>query len=124
VTESPEGTRCRWCSRPIDPRPGPGRKREFCKPSCRQADYIARQRSSEAGLSEDELIVTRAALDDLRDKLYELEAAVEDVERDLEKAESEQDVRDALQWLLEAARPLTRAGLSANPRAEGPEGCG
>ena len=58
------------------------------------------------GLNESELIVARQALDDLRDKLYSLEAAVEDVERDLAVAETEQEVRDALQWLLEAARPL------------------
>jgi hypothetical protein len=58
------------------------------------------------GLSESELIVTRAALDELRDKLYVLEAAVEDVERDLEAAEGIEDLRAALDWLLAAARPL------------------
>ncbi len=58
------------------------------------------------GLGEAELIVTRQALDELRDKLYVLEAAVEDVERDRLAAETDQDLRDALEWLLEAARPL------------------
>jgi hypothetical protein len=67
---------------------------------------VARQRSAEVGLSESELIVARQALDELRDRLYVLEAAVEDVERDLSEAESEQDLRDALRWLLDAARPL------------------
>jgi hypothetical protein len=106
VTESPEKPRCRWCGRGIDRRPGPGRPKQFCRPSCRQADYIARQRSAEAGLSETELIITRTALDELRDKLYVLEAAVEDVERDLADGDGEQVVRDSLQWLLAAARPL------------------
>ena len=63
------------------------------------------------GLSESELIVARHDLDELRDKLYVLEAAVEDVDRDLAEAESEQDLRAALQWLLAAARPLM--GLSS-----------
>ena len=58
------------------------------------------------GLNESELVVARQALDELRDKLYSLEAAVEDVDRDLAVAETEQDLRDALQWLLAAARPL------------------
>jgi hypothetical protein len=58
------------------------------------------------GLGEAELIITRQALDELRDKLYVLEAAVEDVDRDLQGAEAEQDLRDALDWLLQAARPL------------------
>jgi len=52
--------------------------------------------------------VTRAALDELRDRLYVLEAAVEDVERDLETAGGEQDLRDALGWLLAAASPLVK----------------
>jgi hypothetical protein len=67
---------------------------------------VAGQRRAELGLSESELVIARQALDDLRDKLYALEAAVEDVDRDLAVAESEQDLRDALQWLLDAARPL------------------
>jgi hypothetical protein len=106
VTEPTEGRRCRWCGRAITVVPGPGRPREFCKQSCRQADYVARQRAAEVGLGEAELIVTRAALDDLRDRLYVLEAAIEDVERDLPEAESAQDLRDALTWLLAAARPV------------------
>jgi hypothetical protein len=107
VTESPGGPRCRWCGRGIDPRPGPGRPKEFCKPSCRQADYVARLRRTEVGLSEHELIVTREALEDLRDKIYVLEAAIEDVDRD------EDDPQEALSWLLEAARPVVEAGLPA-----------
>lgn len=98
--------RCRWCGRPFEAAAGPGRPRQFCKAGCRQADYIARQRSAELGINESELVITRAALDELRDRLYVLEAAVEDVERDLGESESEQDLRDALTWLLAAARPL------------------
>ena len=61
---------------------------------------------AELGLSESELVVTRQGLDDLRDRLYVLEAAVEDVERDLAEADGEQDVRAALTWLLAAARSI------------------
>jgi hypothetical protein len=86
--------------------PGPGRPKEFCKQSCRQADYVARQRSTELGLGESELIIARTALDDLKDRLYVLEAAIEDVERDTDEAATQQDLRDALTWLLAAARPL------------------
>ena len=110
MTEPPGERRCRWCGRAIAVAPGPGRPKEFCKQSCRQADYVARQRSTELGLSESELIVARAALDDLKDRLYVLEAAIEDVERDL--ADDEPDLRQALDWLLEAAKPLLDHGLS------------
>lgn len=106
MTKPPEGQRCRWCRRPIEVRPGPGRPREFCKAGCRQADYVARQRRAEAGLSEAELIVTRRALDELQDRIYVLEAAIEDVERDRAAAEAPDELAEALDWLLEAARPV------------------
>jgi len=108
VTQSVVDHRCRWCGRRIEVRPGPGRPREFCKPSCRQADYVARQRRNEVGLSESELIVTRTALEDLRDRIYVLEAAIEDVERDL--AAGDADAGECLRWLLEAARGVTAQG--------------
>lgn len=50
--------------------------------------------------------MTRVALEALQDQLYVLEAAVEDVERDLDAASDVGELRDALQWLLAAARPL------------------
>jgi hypothetical protein len=106
MTESPDERRCQWCRRVLPPRRGPGRPQVFCRQACRQAAYVAGRRRDELGLSETELIVARAELDELRDKLYVLEAAVEDVERDLADAESEQAVRDALAWILAAARPL------------------
>jgi hypothetical protein len=99
--------RCRRCGRPIDQRPGPGRPREFCGESCRQIEYQRRRRAAELGLSESELVVTRAELDELRDALYVVEAAVEDVDRDLEASPDDpEEVRRALEWLLQAVRPL------------------
>lgn len=75
-------------------------------------DYAARQRSNELGLSEAELVVTRAQLEELHDRLYVLEAAVEDVDGDLsESGDDPDEVRRALDWLLDAARPLVRRRL-------------
>lgn len=85
---------------------GPGRPRLFCKAGCRQADYVARRRSAELGINETELVIARTALDELRDRLYVLEAALQDVEGDLDGAAGEQDLRDALDWLVAAAQPL------------------
>jgi hypothetical protein len=52
--------------------------------------------------------MTRAELDELRDQLYMLEAAIEDVERDLVGTPTKQDYVEAVAWLVEAARPLLR----------------
>ena len=98
-------TACRWCRRPID-QPGVGRPREFCRRSCRQRDFEARQRAASHGLDESALIVARGELDRLRDELYVLACAVEDVERDLAGEPEADDYRDAVRWLLDAARPL------------------
>lgn len=73
---------------------------------------MARLRRTEVGLSEAELIVTRTALDELRDRIYVLEAAIEDVERDREAAAGEQDLAEALEWLLQAARPVITLNLT------------
>lgn len=111
--------RCRWCRRVLPPRQGPGRRREFCSQACRQWDWVARQRARELHLAEGELVVARRELDALRDDLYVLACAVDDVDRDLagDGQPTRQQLQDALAWLLEAARPLRDREV----RAPGPE---
>jgi hypothetical protein len=56
-------------------------------------------------LSEGELVITRAELDGLRDRLYVLQCAVEDVEHDLaERGDDPEDRERAFAWLLDAAK--------------------
>lgn len=119
MTELEVDRRCRFCRRPLPAAARTGRPREFCRSSCRQQDYVRRLRAQEVGLAEHELVVTRAELDELHDLLYVLEAAVEDVDRDLAGSPSPAEVRQALDWLLDAARPLTarRLGGAENPRS-------
>ena len=108
--------RCRWCRRALPERRGPGRTREFCSQRCRQWDWVSRQRARELELSEGELVVAKSSLDELHDELYVLACAVDDVERDLAAADgapSADDVRQALDWLLEAARPLRDREIAA-----------
>ena len=101
VTEYP----CVWCGRRIAVRGGAGRPRRFCRQSCRQRDYEARRRSTELGLSEGELVITREELESVRDRLYVLECAVKDVEADLaERGDDPEDRQRAYDWLLDAAK--------------------
>jgi hypothetical protein len=69
---------------------------------------VARQRARELHLAEGELVVARRELDALRDDLYVLACAVDDVDRDLgsDKAPTRQQLLEAVEWLLQAARPL------------------
>ena len=105
-TDRDGGGKCGWCGRPLPPPARTGRPRKYCRAVCRQRDFEARQRTAEVGLTETELVVARQALEDLHDQLYVLEAAIEDVERDLQGSPTKQDYADAVAWLLQAARPL------------------
>ena len=107
MTKRPGEHRCKWCGRAFELVAGPGRPALYCRRSCRQRDYEARRRAGELGLGETELIIAKSELDALRDALYVLEAAVEDVDKDLaDAADDPVEVRRALDWLLQAARPL------------------
>lgn len=103
---------CAWCRLPVH-KASTGRPRKYCSQACRQWDWVTRQRAAELRLSEEELVVARAALDDLKDRIYVLSCAVEDVEDDLrpDVDPTMRDFRKALEWLLEAARPLVREPL-------------
>ena len=118
AVERPDRTvrRCRWCRRVLPERSGPGRPREFCGQPCRQWDWVSRQRARELQLSDDELVVVRTELEQLRDDLYVLACAVQDTDRDLEALgdrPSAREVRNILEWLLDAARPLGEREISA-----------
>lgn len=112
VTEPPTTRACRWCGRPFEVVGGAGRPRRFCTQACRQRDYISRLRARDAGLAETELVITRAELDELRDKLYVLECAVEDARRDLAAGG---DPTEALDWVIESAVPLFATPLGETP---------
>jgi len=103
---------CRWCGRPLVESTGAGRPRRYCKQACRQRDYEARRRSAELGLGEHELVVTRAELESLRDRLFVLERAVEDAEVDLRQPEARRaaELRRIMDYVLESARDCVRAG--------------
>lgn len=96
--------RCRWCGRRLPERTGPGRPRRYCRAGCRQQAHLARRLAETHGLGDGDVIVDRTRLDDLQSALYCLEAAIEDVERDLAGSPTAREVREALVWLLDNAR--------------------
>lgn len=72
---------------------------------------MARKLAASHGLGDDDVIIDRATLEELQGLLYCLQAALEDVERDLAASSDPADVSDALAWLRENAEPLARARL-------------
>ena len=67
---------------------------------------MARKLAASHGLGDDDLIVSRTELDELQSRIYCLQAALEDVQRDLAVADGPADVREAFDWLRENARPV------------------
>ncbi|MBU6328366.1 MAG: hypothetical protein KGR18_00255 [Acidobacteria bacterium] len=94
--------------------PGRGRPRQFCRDGCRQQAYLARRLAAAHGLGDDELVVAREALEELQSRLYCLQAALEDISRDLARSSEPEDVAEALAWLRENAEPV--ASMWIEPR--------
>ncbi|CAM8625134.1 hypothetical protein MCETE7_00286 [Acidimicrobiia bacterium] len=109
-----EVRRCRWCGRPVAENLRAGRPRRFCRDGCKQQAYLARKFAEAHGLDDDDVIVPRDRLEELQSRLYCLQAALEDVDRDLAVSADPSDLADALSWLQENARPL--AGVWIEPR--------
>jgi hypothetical protein len=76
---------------------------------------MARKLAASHGLGDDDLIVSRTDLEELQSRLYCLQAALEDVTRDLAVSDDADDVREALAWLRENAQPVADCWIE--PRA-------
>ena len=92
---------------------GPGRPKEFCSQRCRQWDWVSRQRATELALSENELVMTRDELDKLKDQIYVLHCALQDVRTDLASPrQTKETLQEMLGWLMDAAEPIASASLT------------
>ena len=109
--------RCRWCGRRFEPTPGRGRPRQYCRQGCRQQAHLARKLAASHGLGAEDVIVARADLEELQGALYCLQAALEDVDRDLAGASTPTDVEDALRWLIDNARPVAQCWIEPQAQA-------
>lgn len=103
--------RCRWCGRRLPDRVGRGRPRRFCRQGCRQQAHIARKFAAAHGLGDNDVVIDRSRLEDLQGTLYCLQAAIEDVDRDLAGTPSHAEVNEALRWLLDNARPVAASWI-------------
>jgi hypothetical protein len=79
---------------------------------------MARKLAASYGLGDDDVIVPRDDLEELQSLLYCLQASIEDVDRDLAESNRADDVRQALRWLLENARPLADVWIEPRTAAE------
>ncbi|NNG34461.1 hypothetical protein HKD39_01735 [Nakamurella sp. DB0629] len=70
---------CLWCGRELGEQPTMGRRRQYCRQSCRQRAYENRTTMASAGLPEDAVLFTAGERQLLADKLFQVRCAAEDV---------------------------------------------
>jgi hypothetical protein len=103
-----EQRRCGWCRRVLPEQGSVGRPRQYCGQACRQRAYEQRSATSKAGLSGDVVLVNRAELDGLQDRLYQLRCALEDVQTLLTERPTKAELERSLADLLRSTGRLDR----------------
>jgi hypothetical protein len=112
-----EERRCGWCRNVLPAQESVGRPRLYCGQACRQRAYEQRSATAKAGLSDDVVLVTRAELDGLQDRLYQLRCAIEDVQTLLTEKPTKAELARSLDELVRSTGRLDRLWL--NGRAAG-----
>ncbi|MGY1745862.1 hypothetical protein [Blastococcus sp. SYSU D00695] len=100
--------RCGWCRRVLPQQGSVGRPRLYCGQACRQRAYEQRAATAKAGLSGDVVLVTRAELDGLQDRLYQLRCALEDVQTLLTERPTKAELEQSLAELVRSTGRLDR----------------
>ena len=103
-----EMRRCGWCRRVMAPQGTVGRPRLYCSQACRQRAYEQRAAAAKAGLPDDVVLVSRAELDGLQDRLYQLRCAVEDVQTLLDDKPTKAELERSLADLVRSTGRLDR----------------
>lgn len=111
-------SRCEWCGAEFAAPGGPGRPARYCRRSHRQRAYEARRLAGERGINPEEVLLSRRTWEALRDALYRLEAASEDVAMDLMAGRpTKAEYVEALAHLSSAVRELQE--IAVEPLAIG-----
>jgi hypothetical protein len=107
-----EPRRCGWCRRVLPQQGSVGRPRQYCGQSCRQRAYEQRTATTKAGLPDDVVVVRRAELDGLQDRLYQLRCALEDVQTLLTERPTKAELERSLADLVRSTGRLDRLWVS------------
>jgi len=98
---------CAWCRRPLARTATTGRPKLYCGQPCRQRAYESRRHAGTLGIDPENVLLRKEELERLHDRLYELEAALEDVAMDLQDDHSPKAVKEALDHLCGVASRLS-----------------
>lgn len=94
---------CGWCGREITD-VGLGRRRRYCRQSCRQRAYEQRATVRGTSLHPDSVVLTAQEATELRDRLYEVRCAAEDIATAVDEGAQSTELDELCQALMRAAR--------------------
>lgn len=98
---------CQWCGRPVS-QPASGRRRKYCKRSCRQRAYEHRQMTSRLHLPEGTVVLTEAEATSISERAFMLRCAAEDLQTAVDEGASTKEIGDLAAKLVRSAREAER----------------
>ncbi|MBU3686246.1 MAG: hypothetical protein FGM25_07580 [Mycobacterium sp.] len=93
---------CRWCGRGV-PDTGLGRRRQYCRQSCRQRAYEQRSQVRGTAVPQDAVVLTAGEAAELSDRVYQVRCAAEDVATAVGEGASAAELRGLCDALMRAA---------------------
>jgi hypothetical protein len=94
---------CRWCGREVADA-GLGRRRQYCRQSCRQRAYEQRAIVKRTSLAPDAVVLTAEEASELSDRVYQVRCSAEDLATAIEEGAQETELRDLCDALMRAAK--------------------
>ncbi len=83
---------------------GLGRRRQYCRQSCRQRAYEQRAMVKGTAVPEDAVVLTAEEAAELSDRVYQVRCAAEDVATAVDEGAPADEVRQLCEELLRAAK--------------------
>ncbi|KAA8725212.1 hypothetical protein [Corynebacterium phocae] len=96
---------CQWCGKGL-PDSGRGRPRKYCSPACKQRAYEQRNNVKGTSIPQNAVIMTPERAEKIRDGLFELRCAAEDVSTAASEGASGEELQSLCDELVRMAREL------------------
>ncbi|TCN50447.1 hypothetical protein EV641_11299 [Rhodococcus sp. SMB37] len=90
------------------PEIGTGRRRRYCRQSCRQRAYEQRATAASTGLAADAVVLSAMEAESLTDRAFEVRCAAEDVATAVDEGADQVELRRLCAELVELARAAER----------------
>lgn len=98
---------CAWCGSPVVDPPS-GRRKLYCRRSCRQRAYESRRLLETHGLPEGSVVLSGQEATDLMDRIFAVRCACEDLDTALREEADSDEVRSLAAELVSVARDAER----------------